>query len=72
MTIFANDGLGLLQMISEPDIERCASEDDRPQRRGTSANKDTRPQRKEWIVRSHIDWRGVRVSVRTLGPEWVD
>ena len=26
-----------------------------------------------WIVRSHIDWRGERVSERTLGPEgeWI-
>ena len=26
-TIFASGGLGLLQMVSEPDNERCASED---------------------------------------------
>ena len=26
-----------------------------------------------WIVRSHVEWRVQRVSVRTLGPEgrWV-
>ena len=24
----------------------------------------------EWIVRSHIDWGGERVSARTLGPKW--
>ena len=28
---------------------------------------------REWIVRSHIDWRGERVSARMLGPEggWI-
>ena len=26
-TISASDGLGLLQMVSEPDIERCVSEE---------------------------------------------
>ena len=29
-TISANGGLGLLQMVSEPDIGRCASEDAGP------------------------------------------
>ena len=31
-TIFGNSGLGLLQMVSEPDIRRCASEDVGPPR----------------------------------------
>ena len=36
-------GLGLLQMVSEPDTERCA-------------NKDTRSPRR-WIMRSHVGLR---------------
>ena len=40
-TISASDRLGLLQMISEPDTGRCASEDTRSP--------------KGWIVRSHIN-----------------
>ena len=43
-TISASGGLELLQMVSKPDTGRCAS-------------KDTVPQ-EEWIVRSHIGWRG--------------
>ena len=39
-------GLGLLQMVSELDIGRCASEDAGPQG--------------GWIVSSHIGWRGER------------
>ena len=31
-TIFANSGLGLLQMVSELDTEPCVSEDARPLR----------------------------------------
>ena len=31
-TIFASGGLGLLQMVSEPDTERCASKDIGPPR----------------------------------------
>ena len=41
-TIFANGGLGLLQMVSEPDIKQCVSEGADPQG--------------GWIVRSHVDW----------------
>ena len=43
-TIFASGGLGLLQMVLEPDTSLCA-------------NKDVGPPR-GWIVRSHIGWRG--------------
>ena len=45
-TIYASDGLGLLQIVSEPDISQCANEDADPQR--------------GWIVRSHMSWRGER------------
>ena len=31
-TIFVSGGLGLLQMVPEPDTGRCASKDDSPQR----------------------------------------
>ena len=31
-TIFVSGGLGLLQMVSEPDIWQCASEEARPRR----------------------------------------
>ena len=31
-TIFASSGLEMLQMVSEPDIEQCASEDVGPPR----------------------------------------
>ena len=41
-TIFSSGGLGLLQMVSEPN--KCASEDAEP------------PQ--GWIRRSHVGWRG--------------
>ena len=54
-TISDSGGLGLLQMVSEPDMKRCVSEDVRP-RRG-------------WIVRSHVDWRRERVPMRTLDPK---
>ena len=30
-TIFANGGLGLLQIVSEPDIKRCVNNDVGPQ-----------------------------------------
>ena len=30
-TIFASGGLGRLQMVSEPDIEKCANKDVGPQ-----------------------------------------
>ena len=42
-TISASSGLGLLQMVLEPDTGQCASEDAGPPR--------------GWIVRSHIGWR---------------
>ena len=45
-TISASGGLGLLQMVSEPDTGWYASEDAGPP--------------KEWIVRSHIGWRRER------------
>ena len=45
-TISASGELELLQMVLEPDTERCASKDVGPQRR--------------WIVKSHIGWRGER------------
>ena len=45
-TVFVSGGLGLLQMVLEPDTGLCASEDNGPQ--------------EGWIVRSHIDWRGER------------
>ena len=55
-TISTSGGLGLLQMVSKPDIGRCASEDARPRRgvnceiphrleRGTSASEDAGPRR---------------------------
>ena len=36
------------------------------------ANKDARPQR-EWIERSHIDWREEQVPASSLGPKggWI-
>ena len=46
MTISASGGLELLQMVSELDIEWCASRDT-----GSEGG---------WIVRSHIGWRGQR------------
>ena len=42
--ISASGGLGLLQIVLEPNTEGCASEDIGPQR--------------GWIVRSYIGWRG--------------
>ena len=70
-TISASCGLGLLQMVSEPDTGRCASEEAKP-RRGVDvrrcASKDVGRQRGvNWGV--HIDWRRERVLVRTLGPK---
>ena len=44
MIISASGGLGLLQLVSELDTRWCAI-------------KDTGP-RREWIVGSHIGWRG--------------
>ena len=48
-TVSACGGLGLLQMVSEPDTKRCVGEDIGPP--------------SGWIVRSHIDWRGERNSL---------
>ena len=45
-TIFAINGLGLLQMVSKSVLERCANEDV-----GSSRG---------WIVRIHVGWRGER------------
>jgi len=67
----ASDGFGLLQMVSESDIERCASEEAKPQREVDTRwciNKDAEFQR-GWIEESYIDWRRERVTVRTLGLE---
>ena len=47
-TIYASGGLGLLQMVSELDIGRCASEEAEPRRgvdTGWCAIKDARPRR---------------------------
>ena len=48
--IFAGGELELLQMVSEPDTRRCASEDAGSPRR--------------WIARSHIGWRVLRTIGR--------
>ena len=65
-TIFASDGLGLLQMVSKPDTGPCVSEEAKP-RRGVDmrqcANKD-----EGWIEGSHIDWKREQVPVKTLHP----
>ena len=45
-TISISGSLGLLQIVSKSDIERCASED-----AGSQGG---------WIVRSHSGWRGER------------
>ena len=45
-TIYASGGLGLLLMVSKPNIGRCSSEDAGLPR--------------GWIVRSHIGWREER------------
>ena len=53
-------GHGSLQLVLEPDTERCASKDAGP--------------KVGWIWwRSHIDWRKEGVPTRTLGPEggWI-
>ena len=57
-TISASNGLGLLQMISEPDTGRCASKDAGP-RRGLN-----------WEVPHQLE-KGI--SARTLGPKggWI-
>ena len=44
--ISTSSGLGLMQMVSEPVTERCASVDTEPST--------------GWIVRSLIGWRGER------------
>ena len=72
-TISASGGLGLLQMVSEPDIRRCISEEAKPQKgidTRQCASKDAGP-RRGWIGESNIDWRRERVPTRTLGPEGV-
>ena len=70
-TMSASGGLWLLQMVSEPDTERCASEEIKPRRGWTQRGMPARtlgPQ-KGWVWRFHIDWRRKRVPARTLGPE---
>ena len=70
-TISTGGGLGLLQMVSEPDTGRCASEETEPQRGWTRGGVRARTPGPEggWIGRSHTDWRRKRVPARTLGPE---
>ena len=51
-TISVSGGLEMLQMVSESDIGRCASQDARPPR--------------GWIVRSHIGWKGLRRPMRLM------
>ena len=53
-TISTSGGFELLQIVSEPVTERCASEDAGPQG--------------GWIVRSHIGWRRER-SIPYKGVE---
>ena len=74
-TISVRGGLGLLQIVSEPDTGRCASEDAGPQRGWTLGDVLARTLSPEggWIVRSHIEWGGKQVLARTLGPKggWI-
>ena len=61
-SISASGELGLLEMVSEPDIERCASEEAGPQG--------------GWVVRSLVGWRArwpprrVDREIPTLVGEW--
>ena len=57
-------------MVSEPDTERCTSEEAKPKGANTRrcASKNARP-RRGWIRGSYIDWRRELVPARTLGPE---
>ena len=55
-TISASGGLKLLQMVAEPNIGQCASEETEPRRGWTRNGVRTRTLApKEWIVRSHVD-----------------
>ena len=70
MTRYANGGLELLQMVPEPDTERCGSEEVEPRRRWTRGGfgvptsileEERVPTRtlgpeRGWIMRSHIAW----------------
>ena len=47
-TIFASGGLGLLQMVSEPDIERCSSEEAEFRRRCTRDDVPARTLGPKW------------------------
>ena len=71
-TIYASGGPGPLQMVSEPDTGRCASEE-AVSRRGVDtrwyASRDAGPERGVDLVGSHIDWRKERVPARTLAPK---
>ena len=68
-TIFASDELGLLQMVSELDIGRCASKEAQPGKEWTQSGVPARTLGPEggWIGESHIDWRRERVLARTFG-----
>ena len=69
MKIFASGELELLQMISERDTGQCVSKDAEPEGVGHRVVCQRMSPWKWWIVRSHIDWRGKRVSAKTLDPE---
>ena len=61
ITMSTSGGLGLLQMVSELDTGRCASQDIECWRGWTPDSVPARTLGLEggWIVRSHIDWRGL-------------
>ena len=72
-TISVNGGLGLLQMISKPDIEQCASEDVETRRGvdiGWCASENVES-RKEKPKEDNIcgGWTSGGVLARMLGPE---
>ena len=54
MTISANDGLELIQMVLERVTGPCVSEDADPQRR--------------WIMWYHIAYKGMKTSRQVLKP----
>ena len=58
-------------MVSESNIERCASEKAEPRRGWTRGGVLVRMLGIEggWIGGSHINWRREQVSARMLGPE---
>ena len=69
-TISVSSGHGRIQMVSEPDIGQCASEEAESRRGWTEGGMLTKTLGLEG--ESHIDWRRKRVPARTLGPEGVD